>query len=91
MASGLGLGAQGWWLGLCLLLHTISFLLLLLILFEGGGLLGQDFGHFFMISGYFMIVFVVSFQENERITGLSVFLSVKTTFSQSTKATKGKR
>ena len=77
MASGLGLGAQGWWLGLCLLLHTISFLLLLLILFEGGGLLGQDFGHFFMISGYFMIVFVVSFQENERITGLSVFLSVK--------------
>ena len=30
-----------------------------------------------MIFGYFMIFFLVSFQENERIMGLSVFLSVK--------------
>ena len=58
---------------------------------EGGWLLGTIFGHFFMIFKYFMICFLVSFKENERITGLGVFLSVKTTFSQSTKATTGKR
>ena len=38
-----------------------------------------------------MINFLDSFKENERITGLGAFLSVKTTFSQSTKATNGKR
>ena len=37
----------------------------------------QDFGHFFMIFGYFMIFFRVSIKENKRITGLGVFLSVK--------------
>ena len=30
-----------------------------------------------MIFKYFMIFFLVSFKENEIITGLSVFLSVK--------------
>ena len=44
---------------------------------EGGWLLGTIFGHFFMIFKYFMICFLVSFKENEIITGLSVFLSVK--------------
>ena len=44
---------------------------------EGGGLLVPKFGHFFMISGYFMIFFIVSFKRNERITGLGVFLSIK--------------
>ena len=48
-----------------------------LLSLEGGWLLGTIFGHFFMIFKYFMIFFLVSFKENEIITGLSVFLSVK--------------
>ena len=48
-----------------------------LIKLEGGWLLVSNVGHFFMIFGYFMIYFLVSFKKNEIITGLSVFLSVK--------------
>ena len=62
-----------------------------LIYLEGGGLMGQKFGNFFMIFGYIMTYFLVSSKENEIIAGLSVFLPVKMTFSLSTKATKGKR
>ena len=56
---------------LCLKLNEI------IIFKEGGWLLVSNFGHFFMIFGYFMIFFLVSFKKNEIITGLSVFLSVK--------------
>ena len=49
----------------------------MVLFFEGGWLLVSNFGHFFMIFGYFMIFFLVSFKKNEIITGLSVFLSVK--------------
>ena len=51
--------------------------LYVIINLEGGWLLVSNFGHFFMIFGYFMIFFLVSFEENEIITSLSVFLSVK--------------
>ena len=51
--------------------------LFIIIYLEGGWLLVSNFGYFFMIFGYFMIFFLVSFKKNEIITGLSVFLSVK--------------